>query len=198
MNDKADLYLWKRFLSGDNNALSDIYRRYADDLYGYGLKLSGNAPLVKDCIQEVFVHLITNRKKLILGSNIHIYLFKSLRHRLLDEIRTGKRRHEILYSKNRYENDEHTPSVEAATIQNEEQVFMKNKIQKALNDLTNKQQEIVFLKYTEGLTYDEISLILAIDKASARTLLYRALKAIRASIRQNGFILFFFMRYLKK
>ncbi|AHW60611.1 RNA polymerase sigma-70 factor, ECF subfamily [Draconibacterium orientale] len=198
MEEKADLYLWENLLNGDNNALSDIYKRYVDDLYSYGLKISGNESLVKDCIQEVFIRLMANRKNLVAGSNIHVYLFKSLRSRLLDEMRSGNRRSEILNTKTRFEEEENSPSVEAVTIQNEEQSHIKKKLQTALEGLTEKQREIIFLKFTEGLNYDEISTILGIDKASARTLLYRTLKLIKANIKMKGLILFLFMRYFKK
>lgn len=193
MVEKAEIHIWERFLEGDDKALTEIYTEYVDDLYSYGLKISGNEALVKDCIQEVFMNFIENKKKLILGPNIHLYLFKSLRNKLLDEIRSSSRKQEILSTKNTFE-EEYSNSVEKEIIQNESQLQVKEKLKRILNELSNKQREIIYLKFTKSLSYDEISTVLGIDKASARTLLYRTIKLIKEHINKNGFIMFLFSK----
>ena len=62
-------------------------------------------------------------------------------------------------------------------------------ISSAISNLPNRQSEIIYLKYTEGLNYDEIARLLEIDIASARTLLYRSLKTIKDHLGKNILIL---------
>ena len=90
--------LWNRFKSGNNNALSLIYCHYVHQLYSYGLKIHGDQFLVKDCIQEVFIQLIDKRKELVISDNTSLYLFKSLRNKLLEELRSKNRRTDIVHS----------------------------------------------------------------------------------------------------
>lgn len=185
--------IWEKFLEGDDKSLTHIYDSYVNELYSYGLKISGNEAIVKDCIQDVFIGMIENKKKLLVGSNIHLYLFKSLRNKLLDEIRSSSRKQEILNSKINIE-EEFSFSAEKRIIDDEAQLIVNQKLGKVLSGLSNKQREIIYLKYTECLSYDEISVVLSIDKASARTLLYRTLKLLKVSINKKGFILFYLLR----
>jgi RNA polymerase sigma factor (sigma-70 family) len=178
MNIKSRNELWVKFLSGDNDSLSALYKAFAHDLYSYGLKLTTDKHLVKDCIHEVFIQIIVKRRSLILTLNIDIYLFKSLRNKIMEVLRSEYRKQSIV---NQIAADAHNygQHAEQIMIDLEEDNEARKKISTAIAKLPNRQSEIIYLKYTEGLNYDEIALLLQIDKASARTLLYRSLKSIK-------------------
>jgi len=53
----TDNKVWKTFLAGDKNAISEIFLEYYDDLFRYGFKLSSDSGLVEDSIQELFLKL---------------------------------------------------------------------------------------------------------------------------------------------
>ena len=57
-------HLWQNFLRGDKSALSEIFLSVHDDLFRYGLKLTGDENLVKDAIQDLFLKLWKNRSNL--------------------------------------------------------------------------------------------------------------------------------------
>lgn len=184
---KIDKSIWIKFQNGDDNALSAIYENYVNELYSYGLKIMNNEQLVKDCIQEVFVQLINKRKSLIITQNIHIYLFKSLRNKLFEEFRYTKRKQDILKllseSEELYENH-----AEQVLTDYDERQNIRNEIHSAMDQLTDRQKEVIFLKYAEGLNYNEIGTLLNIDKSSACTLLYRSIKSIRKSLKDVCFV----------
>jgi len=170
--------LWVKFLAGDNEAISTLYKEFAHDLYSYGRRLTKDEHLVKDCIQEVFIQIIDKRRKLILTMNIHIYLFKSLRNKILEVLRSENRKQSIVYQIAADENNLGR-NAEQFMIDLEDEKDTRKIISNAISNLPNRQGEIIYLKYTEGLNYDEIAQLLQIDKASARTLLYRSLKSIK-------------------
>lgn len=186
----SDEDLWVRFVSGEDKCIEIIYKRYVDVLYSYGLKIINDESLVFDCIQDVFVKLIERKKDLNVGSRIRIYVIKSLRNRLVDELRSSLRKRDILNNPSIEFESKRTESPENELIEIEEKSSIQKEIQKAIDDLPGKQKEIVFLKYTEGLSYDEIATILEIDKASARTLLYRTLKSLKQTLFNQAIILF--------
>jgi len=173
--------IWKNFLNGDDNALATLFNEYANQLYSYGLKIANDENLVKDSIQEVFIQLIDKRHTIKVTSTTHIYLFKSLRNKIFEEIRTCNRKQNILFSlgqeESYIEND-----VEQKLIDVENQSDLQLKVKTALQHLSSRQQEVIFLKFTEGFSYDEIANLLSIDKASARTLVYRSVKKIKDSL----------------
>lgn len=189
----SDNELWEKFIAGDDRSITIVYKRYANDLFTYGLKLVNDESLVKDCIQEVFFKLISNRRKLVIGDHIHIYLFRSLRNKILDEIRSATRKHEIQHSITGYK-ESFADSAEKKIIGEEERSLIHQEIENAINELTGKQKEIIYLKFTKDLTYDEIAFLLQIDKASARTLLYRTLKVIKEKLNKEALILLSFFR----
>lgn len=170
--------LWKNFKNGDDSALARIYTKYADQLYAYGLKIINDEALVKDCIQDVFIQLIEKRETLIITSKTQIYLFKSLRNKLFEELRSEKRKKDIL--KLWTESDiQPENTAEDSVIISEEKKSTETKIKQAISKLTDHQRELIHLKYSEGFQNNEIAELLNIDMASVRTLLYRSLKKVR-------------------
>lgn len=185
--------LWQKFIGGDNNALSKLYNCYVHELFSYGLKIHGDDFLVKDCIQEVFINLIDQRKNLVHSESTSIYLFKSLRNKLLEELRTKNRRTKIAESiVLSVEKEEYSP--EQLTVQSEEELLRTDRMAAALNTLSEYQKEAVFLKYSQGYEYEKIAEILNIDIASARTLIYRSLKKVKESLVNKTQILFYLFR----
>ena len=187
--------LWHRFKSGDDDALSKLYNLYVHKLFSYGLKINGDEYLVKDCIQEVFIQLIDKRKTLIPSDSTSIYLFKSLRNKLLEELRSKNRRMDI--AKSILFGDEMSEMSAEQSIVSSEEVQLRAKIiENALNALSDHQKEAIFLKYSQGFDYKKIAEILEIDIASARTLIYRSLKLVKRSINSKTPILLFFFHSL--
>ncbi len=57
------------FLEGDDQAYSWIYTHYIQVLYNYGLQITPDSEIVKDCIQDVFVKIYKAKKKLTVPQN---------------------------------------------------------------------------------------------------------------------------------
>lgn len=188
MKENSSNILWINFKDGKSDSLSLLYKEYADELYSYGMKITGDDNLVKDCIQEVFIQLINKRKTLSITSTIHIYLFKSLRNKLFEELRTKNRKQNIINQLSEFEFG-HESHAEQKIIEAEESDNIVNSIRVTIEKLSNHQKEIIYLKYTKGFSYDKIAELLQIDKASARTLLYRTLKILKEQLSNNILIL---------
>ncbi len=188
MNEELKDILWIKFKDGDNDALSMIYKEFAHELYSYGLKITRDDSLVKDCIQEVFIQLIDRRKKILITPRIHIYLFKSLRNKIIEELRSKNRKQDIIAQLSEKDN-EYEQHIEKLMIDSEEEKSIRETLGTSIAKLSSRQKEIIYLKYTEGFSYDEIAELLQIDKASARTLLFRSLKTIKGQLSNNVLLL---------
>ena len=55
--------------------------------FNYGLKLTIDKELLKDCIHDIFVKLYTKKDELGTIDNLRSYLFISLKNKLCDELR---------------------------------------------------------------------------------------------------------------
>lgn len=181
MINKQITELWIRYTKGDQNALSLIFQHFVNDLYAYGMKIFPVESLVKDAIQDVFLHLMEKSRKMILPQNFKAYLFKCLRNEILQNIRSLHRK-QIIENRLIKKSDMQEEHVEQKWMANEAEWEVRFIIQSALNTLTDHQREALYLKYTEGCDYNQISSIMEISVPSARTLIYRSVKQVKKHI----------------
>jgi RNA polymerase sigma factor (sigma-70 family) len=178
--ENTDTEIWAKFRNGDDEALSLIYAQISKRLYLYGLKFTSNQSIIEDSIQDLFCDLIRNRSNLGTTDNIRFYLMKSFNRKLQRQLQK-----EMKY--NLKENDEEyvfdiTYSIEHDIINGESSDQKKTSLNKALQFLTPRQKEAVYLKFTEELEYDEISEIMNMSVESCRNLIYKAIKSLKDSL----------------
>nr|WP_320022800.1 sigma-70 family RNA polymerase sigma factor [uncultured Draconibacterium sp.] len=175
MDDKQDVKIWKDFKAGQHSAFTLIYNQYIDLLYAYGTKIHSDENVVKDCIQEVFIKLFERRHQIRNLDSIKFYLLKSLKNSIIDFLHLNKKR--AVVSENTEFEIEY--SAEKYWIDNEAVDSQRKIIEDALNKLTSKQKEIIYLRYNQGLSFAQIAEILGINAESAKKQTYRTLGKLR-------------------
>lgn len=167
--------LWHRFIQGDDRAFDLLYHQYANQLMAYGMGWGFDRETLKDAIQDVFYKLFVNRKAFKAVDKPKAYLLRALKNRILDlekrEVETTNLEEQVGFSV--------VPSVLDQLITKEEQQEIEQQIVRYLNLLTGRQREAVYLRYIEGLDYEEIALILELTVPAARKLICRAIARIR-------------------
>jgi RNA polymerase sigma factor (sigma-70 family) len=189
-----DLKMWEQFRKGNDLALSVIYSENAGPLYQYGLKLTSNRDLIEDSIHDLFLDLIRNRKTIGGTNNIRFYLLKSFRRKLIrllkHETRYGDNEFSEIMFGARYSAEQDIISTE--TSQNTSKCLFA-----AIDKLSPRQKEAIYLKFQKGLDYHEISELLEMGVEASRNLVYRAVKSLKeALIKAGGGPVFIFI--LKK
>lgn len=185
---------WRQFVSGDNDSYSWIYNTYVQVLFRYGLRFTSNSEIIKDCIQEVFTTLYKNRNNLIIPDNIKVYLLVSLKNCL---IRTLYK--ESFYEGEMPENIRFTlePTVEDIFIDNEQHANQQKKIKEILALLSPRQKEIIYYRYIQELSMDEICILMDLNYQSAQNLIQRSLKKIRTNYGSTPIFLLSLCVFLK-
>ena len=182
-NDQDDLQKWDRFKNGDDFALSSIYSGNAELLYQYGLKFTANRDLIEDTIQDLFLDLIRNRSTVGETDHIQFYLLKSFRRKLIRKL-TAELKYvddqfsEIMFGV-RY-------SIEQDIISEETKNDTSKRLALAIEKLSPRQKEAIYLKFNKELDYDEISEVLGMGIEASRNLIYRAIKSLKNAILKNG------------
>ncbi len=67
-------------------------------------------------------------------------------------------------------------------IKEEENREQKERVLNAFSKLSNRQKEIIYLKYYQQLNYDEISEVMNINYQTARNLLHKSILSLRKLI----------------
>lgn len=176
-----DETLWQDFLSGDKDAISELFLRHYENLYHYGLKINPCQDIVKDSIQELFLRLWKKRQILEGVDCVKRYLIISLRRillRQLDQYDAWERRNQE-YSDDTKQN---ILAVEQMIISSEQREEQKRFVEKALLKLTQKQQEVLFLKFYEGYSNSEISEIIDITYQRVCNIIHESLIRLRKTI----------------
>lgn len=168
---------WQKFVEGEEAFFEHMFKGYFNDLYGYGIKLSRRPELVKDCIQELFRSIWERRENLLHIESPNVYLFVSLRRKILRKVKNRNKT-----GGNLDELDE-TNFIEFAKedliIRDEVKLQQKEEISEALNQLSDRQKEVVYLHFYNGMSYGEIESILSINRQSVRNHMYRAMETLR-------------------
>src|SRR5690554_5421960 len=72
-------------------------------------------------------------------------------------------------------------TVEDEFIEKEEAEKIREKVENVLSQLTHRQREIVYLRYIQECSYDEISEIMEISVAASRNLVSKSVTKLKES-----------------
>lgn len=162
------------------NDIASIYSRFVDDLFTYGCYLGFERETVKDAIHDVFVKISIDSDILDNISNIKFYLFRSLKNRLLDIHKSQKEHIELENINPSREIPFHIAiNVEEMMIEKEEQAEIKAEIEQLLASLTDRQREIIYLRYVQEYDYPQIAELLQISVHGCRKLVSKAILSLR-------------------
>lgn len=182
--------LWNDYQSGDMYALANIMQGYYSDLFHWGLRLHGEREFVKDCIQDMFVNLWKTQQSAeaahagtahagALGpvSNVRSYLLVALKTRILRELSKKHVTHQSMLS------DEYSFSVEFSSdlrlIDEEHEVYQVRKLEGVLNSLSGRQKELIYLRFYQSLSFEQIAEVMNLSRQSVYNLLQKSLGSLR-------------------
>lgn len=176
----SDKILWKQLKEGNHNALETIYRSHFTHLINYGRKFSNDSATVEDAIQELFIELWSKRESLGETDAIKPYLLVSLRRKIIKTVK------QIQKTTNDNEpSDYHFDAVLAIDediIDKEVLAEKKHILAEAMQKLSQRQREVLYLKYQTNMDYEGISEAMEINYQSARNLVSKAIAALSKHI----------------
>ncbi len=167
--------IWKQMISGDEKSLGRLMNLYYKALLNYGYKFVKNDDFLKDCIQELFINIWNNRARLAVPDSIKAYLFVSLKRKIERDIVREPFLEEL--ADRLYPHVEFSP--EWWLIREESLALKTRNMADLLNSLPKRQREVIYLKYYEEMSREEISLILSITPQTVSNLLQLAYLHLR-------------------
>jgi RNA polymerase sigma factor (sigma-70 family) len=173
----SDKELWKDFISRDNGAFKTIYAKYFPELFKYGCYFSDDEDLIKDCIQDLFINLFNYRLKLKLTNNIRPYLIASFKRNIFNKLRSESKEKKRQLRIDSLSFDYSFP--EDTSDNDDDKLAL---LQKAMNELTARQREAIYLKYVTGLSYEELSAVMNLSYQASRNLIFHGMERLRKVI----------------
>lgn len=175
-NNSTDALL-ASFQAGNMTAFSQLYDLHIHILFNYGLKLTLDRELLKDCIHDVFVKFYMKKEELGAIENFKSYLFISLKNKLCDELR-----------KRMFMSDTAVEEVNAVSPMDVENNYLEKEqrkqeflfVNRLLTQLSPRQREALTLYYIEEKKYEDICEIMDMNYQSVRNLMHRGLTKLRS------------------
>ncbi|HTE00542.1 MAG TPA: sigma-70 family RNA polymerase sigma factor [Mucilaginibacter sp.] len=171
---------WALLAEGGEQGLYNCFDIFYDDLYRFGLSMYKNPELVKEGINNLFIELWRVQHKLADVQNVQQYVLTIYKRILYKTYQ--------LYTRNTLTStlDEDTITA-AATEQPYENILIasqhdeitKKRLQKALNQLSPRQIEIVQMRYFDEISFSEIAERTGLTERTIYNTLHNAIKVLR-------------------
>ena len=180
---ETQLYIWRSFVNGDQLAFRELYDSCFDTLYLYGQQFSNDPDTIKDIIQNIFIKIWERKQSLKEVNSPKAYLMQSFRNQMLNYLRSKKN---SPISPNEI-NEEHynfqlEVPIEMDIMDQERDEEVKEKLKNAIELLTSKQKELIYLKYVKDLEFAEVSSIMDVSIKSVYKLHQRTLLSLRKNL----------------
>ena len=172
--------LWRQFVTGDEAAFKALYDLSIQEMMLYGEKISPSLVILEESIQDLFTDLWENRKNYTHVQSVKFFLLGSLKNKILKHIRKEKRYTDSNPSELPAFNLEY--SYETTLIENEIVKAQAAQLAAFLNKLPDREKEALYLKYYEGLSYDEVAAMMNINKRTVYNLIHKAIQYLRKNL----------------
>lgn len=161
-NVASDGELIQRAATGDRGAFEDLYRRYARPVFGMALRRLGDRGRAEDAVQETFASVWRSASsyKPDRGPGAP-WLYAVARNAIVDRARAR--------TETPTEFLEERADETAGPADNAEQSWVAWRVHRALEELPEREREVVALAYWSGLSQSEVAEFLGLPLGTVKT-----------------------------
>jgi RNA polymerase sigma-70 factor (ECF subfamily) len=160
-------------------SFGEIYERYHTGVYKYIFYRVGDQTLAEDLTMEVFVKAIeaidTYNYR---GVPFSAWLYRIGSNLVIDHFRRLPVRPEMTLEEKLVAGDGSTDKLETA--------FSHLELRQALSELTDDQQQVIVLKFADGLSNYEVGQILGKTEGAVKSLQHRALASLGKTLGESS------------
>jgi RNA polymerase sigma-70 factor (ECF subfamily) len=158
---------------GDHDAFALLFETYKDKVYSIALRYSGDPAAAMDIAQEAFLKLLSQIKSFRGEASFETWLYRLVVNSCLDQQRRLRRLTPLIEE---FLNVFRTPR--ETVLHDMVRAEVQKNVQHAVGNLPPEQRMVVVLRYTEGLSYEDIAEILGCSAGTVASRLNRAHKVL--------------------
>lgn len=150
-----------------------LYRLFFPYLLAVGLQITDNRDEVKDALSQQFLQIWEQRHQLEHITHPLTYITTAFKRRLFKQHTTEQPltdAHLHLHT---------SPSPELLHVRRESDIQLQRDMADAINRLPERKQQLIRLKYYQGLSYTEIARITGLSERTIYNKIYEAVKELR-------------------
>lgn len=162
---------------GDTVHIEALFRAHYAGLCEYAMTFVSSRAVAEDLVQDLFVRLWERREMGEAPTSERAYLYRAVRNRALNHLKAHRRTR-------REEKD--LAQTMAANHRTSDRTLQRHQlaaaIEKAVAEMSGRQQQVFTLSRHHDLTYAEIASVLDISVKTVETHMMRALQALRQAL----------------
>lgn len=168
---------------GDEGVFEKIYKNYFTPLRNYSASIVGDSEIAYEIIQNIFVSLWENRKKLDREQSLRNYLLRSVHNNSLRHLKTQSLHHshqeKILQARQEEEQENVIPQEPPPDPERE--------LYTLLDELPERSRQVIIMSHIENKKSAEIARELDISTRTVETILYQTMKKLRKKNKKQHF-----------
>lgn len=177
MKQEISQNLIRQAVGGDAEAFGEIYFSMRDGIYGFSYRMTNSREIAEEITQEVFMFFVRFPNKFDDSrGNLFSFLCGVARNKIFNHLKKSGVRLET--------NDIETKVLDLKTSNGKTplKILLEKefslKLEEAVANLSPLQREVLILRESENLSYEEIALITQTETATVKSRLYRARRAL--------------------
>jgi RNA polymerase sigma-70 factor (ECF subfamily) len=181
-----DTELVKRAQADDLDAYQELMKRYQPRIYSLIYNMTSNKEDTEDLIQEVFVKAHSALPKFKGKSSFYTWVYRIAVNRSINFVKKRKRRAALSLNDvdTGVERDEVYVELsrKSTPFRDARMTEIQEKLNKALQRLSEKHRTVVVMHDIEGIPHDKIAEIIGVSSGTVRSRLFYARKQLQAEL----------------
>ncbi len=176
-----DMTLLERAQQGDREAQRAIYNRYFEPIYQFVRLRLEDREQARDITADVFLDFFVSlRRGRPPRKNLRAWLFRVARHKIYDHY--GARQRLATTSLEEWMPSDMADNPETQAMQ----AHRLERVRRALQQLSEDQQEVLVLRFGQGLSLQETADLMDKSVSAVKSLQFRATAALRRVLGEEG------------
>jgi len=167
---------------GDAAAFERLFRAYTMPCWRFARSIVGDADVAKDIVQDVFGWVWLHRESWAPTSDLLPYLFGAIRHRALDRQRRARLEEKTVVQHLALGESPGMAGADASSEASLRDADRRRAIHALLATLSSPQRMLLFLRWQQGLAWNEIAEVMGVSVDAAMKQHSRLLQLLRTRL----------------
>lgn len=180
LTSSTDAELLEAMARGEQEALSELYDRFASNLLALATRVLRNSADAEEVLQEVFIHAWHRADRYDSSrSSVSTWLVLIARSRAIDRLRSRKVQDRTTAAMQQENSHNHTSPQGVGNVLDHER---RRRVRREMRNLPPEQRQVLELAFYGGMTQSEISESTGIPLGTVKTRTLLAMKKLRKAL----------------
>jgi RNA polymerase sigma-70 factor (ECF subfamily) len=183
----ADCDLVTRAVAGREDGFEELVRRYQRPIAAYVYRMVGDYESALDLTQEVFIKVYNSLRRYRSEFKFSTWIYKIAHNSAVDHLRRRGGREQALQRE--FDGEQYDLPIESrrpSPEQESERAERREEIERVVRELPAAYRELVVLRHSHDLSYDEIAEVTGLPLGTVKNRLFRAREVMRREFVERG------------